>query len=197
MVVVTYNVHYIGGASSFYGIPPETTLLVAFSTLAVALFIGWGFDRSRLGQAARAVRDNATAASAMGINVPLTKILVFTLGAFLAGVGGVLRVHYVLVEKPSDLGFFNSLPFVIIWVFGGSYVFYGPVIGAFVLTFLPELLRFSAQERYMAYGLLLAAVVILRPTGIVSRVPTGRKPRFIERLRNRSGQGTIGVEEAR
>jgi branched-chain amino acid transport system permease protein len=196
MVVVAYNIDYIGGSSSFYGIPPETTLLVAFCTLLVTLFIGWGFDRSRLGWSARAVRDNPTAASAMGINVPLTKILVFTLGAFLAGVGGVLRVHYVLVEKPSDLGFFESLPIVIIWVFGGSYVFYGPVVGAFILTFLPEVLRFSSQERYMAYGLVLTAVVILRPTGIISRVPTGRKPRIVERLRERRGRPAIVTERA-
>jgi len=195
MVVVTYNIHYVGGASSFYGIPPETTLLIAFCALLAALFLGWGFDRSRLGQSARAVRDNPTAASAMGINVPMTKILVFTLGAFVAGAGGVLRVHYVLVEKPSDLGFFNSLPIVIIWVFGGSYVFYGPVIGAFILTFLPELLRFSSQERYMAYGLLLTAVVILRPTGIVSRVPTGRKPRVVEWLRDRRRRPPLGTEK--
>jgi branched-chain amino acid transport system permease protein len=179
-VVIAYNVEYIGGASSFYGIPPHTTLLVAFVTLAVAILAAWGFDRSRLGLAARAVRDDKVAAAAMGINVAWTKVAVFTLGAGLAGVGGVLRVHYLQVQKPSDLGFFSSLPIVIIWVLGGSFVFWGPVFGALILTFLPELLRFSSQERYVAYGLLLTLIIILRPRGIVSRVPMGRKSRLVE-----------------
>jgi branched-chain amino acid transport system permease protein len=180
MVVIAYNIHYIGGASSFYGIAPDTTLLVATVTLLVALFVGWAFDRSRLGFAARAVRDNAVAAKAMGINVVWTKVAVFSLGAGLAGVGGVLQVHYVLVVRPSDLGFVNAIPLVIIWVVGGSYIFVGPVVGALALTFLPELLRFSNQERYMVYGLLLTVMVILRPEGIVARVPTGRKPNLLE-----------------
>jgi branched-chain amino acid transport system permease protein len=180
MVVFAYNVSGLGGDTGFYGIPPDTTELIAVAVLAVVMFFAWGFERSRLGLAARAVRDNGTAAAAMGINQHTTKVLVFAIGAGIAGVGGVLNVHYILVQQPANLNFAASLPIVIIWVFGGSYTFWGPVFGALILTFLPELLRFSTDARYMMYGLLLAVFVIVRPSGVIARVPLGRKPRLLE-----------------
>jgi branched-chain amino acid transport system permease protein len=180
MVVVAYNVKGLGGDTGFYGIPPDTTEFIAIVALLVVMFFCWGFERSRLGLAARAVRDNGTAAAAMGVNQNATKVLVFAIGAGIAGVGGVLNVHFILVQQPANLNFAASLPIVIIWVFGGSYTFWGPVFGALILTFLPELLRFSAEARYMMYGLLLAIFVIVRPSGVIARVPLGSKPKFLE-----------------
>ena len=173
MVVIAFNIDYIGGANSFIGIPLYTTFGVVYLVLAIVVFAGWRFDRSRLGYAARACRDNAVTASAMGINVIWVKTLVFALGGAIAASGGVLRSHYILVQNPDDMGFFFSLNFVIFWVFGGSYVFWGPVFGAMFLTIVPEVLRFSVQERFIMYGLILTAIVILRPQGVITRVPLG------------------------
>lgn len=173
MVVIAFNIDYIGGANSFIGIPLYTTFGVVYLVLAIVVFAGWRFDRSRLGYAARACRDNAVTASAMGINVIWVKTLVFALGGGIAALGGVLRSHYILVQNPDDMGFFFSLNFVIFWVFGGSYVFWGPVFGAMFLTIVPEVLRFSVQERFIMYGLILTAIVILRPQGVITRVPLG------------------------
>jgi branched-chain amino acid transport system permease protein len=169
MVVVALNIDYLGAGSSFYGIPPHTTLGVVYSTLAIVLFIGWRFERSRLGLAARACRDDSDSAAATGVPVTRVKLTVFALGAGIAAAGGVLRVHYVLVERPADLGFANSLEILIVWVFGGSYIFLGPAIGAMILTFLPELLRFSQEERLIVYGLLLTIMVLIRPQGLLTR----------------------------
>lgn len=169
MVVVTLNIDYLGAGSSFYGIPPHTTLGGVYATLAILLFLGWRFERSRLGLAARACRDDSESAAAMGVNVTRVKLTVFALGGGIAAAGGVLRVHYVLVERPSDLGFFNSLEILIVWVFGGSYIFLGPAVGAMILTFLPEILRFSQEERLIVYGLLLTIMVLLRPQGLLTR----------------------------
>jgi branched-chain amino acid transport system permease protein len=194
MVVVTYNINYVGAGSSFYGIPPHTTLFNVYGILAVAMVLAWRFERSRLGISARACRDDRIAANAMGIKVPWVKIAVFTLGAGLAGIGGVLRAHFILVERPADLGFVNSLPFIILWVFGGSYTFWGPVFGALALTCLPELLRFSSQERYMLYGLVLTAFIVIRPQGIISRVPLGNEgpiTRSYKRLVTWGSRGAI------
>ena len=175
MVVVAFNVDYIGGPRSFYGIPPATTFAIVYVALAVVIYAAWRFDRSRLGLAARACRDNASAASAMGINVPWVKIMVFATGGAIASMGGVLRAHHVLVLNPADLGFFVSINIVIFWVFGGSYSFWGPVTGAMFLTILPELLRFTSGQRFMMYGLLLTAIVVLRPQGLITRLPLGRR----------------------
>lgn len=186
LVVISYNIDYIGGGSSFYGIPSFTTLGVALIGLVVALYIAWGFDRSRLGNSALAIRDDALAASSMGVNVAYVKLAVFALGAAITGAGGVLRVHYVLVQRPDDLGFFISLPLVIMWVVGGSYIFFGPAVGAILLTFLPELLRFSTTGRLVLYGILLAFFVITRPQGLVPRMNGQSMARAIDRLRRKS-----------
>jgi branched-chain amino acid transport system permease protein len=185
MVVIAYNINYIGAASSFYGIPPDTSLGAVYITLAIAMFFAWRFESSRLGLAARACRDDRVAADAAGINVTWVKTAVFTLGAALAGVGGVLSAHYILVVRPSDLSFQNSLPLLIMWVFGGSYFFVGPVFGALTLSFLPELLRFSDQTRYMLYGLVLTAVIVRRPQGLIGRVPLGSTWSPLRHLRSR------------
>jgi len=178
MVIIAFNIDYIGGANGFIGIPLETTFGVVYLVLAIVVFAAWRFERSRLGYAARAGRDNASAAAAMGINITWVKILVFALGSAIAGVGGVLRAHYVLVQNPDDMGFFFSVNYLIFWVFGGSYTFWGPVFGAMFLTILPELLRFSVYDRFIIYGVILTAIVILRPQGVITRVPLGRRAVF-------------------
>jgi branched-chain amino acid transport system permease protein len=179
MVIIAFNLDYIGGANGFIGIPLQTTFDNVYLLLALLVFAAWRFDRSRLGYAARACRDNAHAAAAMGINTPWVKTLVFALGSGIAGLGGVLRAHYVLVQNPDDMGFFFSVNYLIFWVFGGSYTFWGPVFGALFLTILPELLRFSLYDRFIIYGVILTAIVIVRLQGVITRVPLGRQPAFV------------------
>jgi len=179
MVTVAFNIDYIGGANGFSGIPLETTFDAVYLVLALVVFAAWRFDRSRLGYAARACRDNAHAAAAMGINAPWVKTLVFALGSGIGGLGGGLRAHYVLVQNPDDMGFFFSINYLIFWVFGGSYTFWGPVFGAMFLTILPELLRFSLYDRFIIYGVILTAIVIVRLQGVITRVPLGRQPAFV------------------
>jgi branched-chain amino acid transport system permease protein len=174
MVVLATNVNYIGGAQTLYGMSPDTTLTNVYLILALAVAIAWVYDRSRLGLAARACRDNSVAANAMGIHVPWVKIAAFAIGAGVAAIGGDLRAHYILVQSPVDLGFSFSVTFVIFWVFGGPYVFWGPLTGALFLTILPEALRFSNQDRTLLYSGILVAVVVLKPTGLITRVPRGK-----------------------
>ena len=178
MAVVAFNIDYVGGANSFIGIPLRTSFGVVFLVLAILVFATWRFDTSRLGYAARAVRDNPVVASAMGINVSWVKVLVFSLGCAIAGLGGTFRGHYILVQNPDDMTFFFSLTFVMFWVFGGSYTFVGPLFGAMFLTIVPEVLRFSIYERYIMYGLVLTVMIILRPQGIITRVPLGNQLRL-------------------
>ena len=175
IAVIAFNTDYIGGANSFIGIPLHTTFGVVYLVLAIVVFAGWRYDRSRLGYAARAVRDSPVTAAAMGINVTWVKTMAFALGGAIAGIGGGFRAHYILVQNPDDMTFFFSLNFLIFWVFGGSYVVWGPLFGAMFLTIVPELLRFSIYERYIMYGLILTAIIVLRPQGVITRIPMGRQ----------------------
>lgn len=188
MVIIAFNIDYIGGANSFSGIPLLTTLGNVYLVLAVVVFAAWRFERSRLGLAAEACRHTPVAAAAMGIDVTRMKVLVFAIGSAIAALGGVLRAHYFLVQGPEDMAFWESVNYTIFWVFGGSYSFWGSAVGAIFLTIVPELLRFSLHERFILYGILLVVMVILRPQGAITRVPLGRRAAFLG-LFDRAGEG--------
>ena len=177
--VLAFNWDYIGGANSFTGLKLETGLGTCGVALAVALYVAWRFDGSRLGIAARAVRDDPLAAAAMGISVAALRIITFALGGSIVGMAGAVQAHYVLVISPSDLGFFVSLNYIIFLLFGGMQTMWGPILGAVLLTVLPEALRFAKEYRLIVYGVIIVAVVLWRPDGLVRRIPTGVSKRFM------------------
>jgi branched-chain amino acid transport system permease protein len=195
LTVVAFNWDYIGGANSFYGVPASTNLFVAALTAGFAFFVAFRFDGSRLGFAARAVRDNATAASAMGISVARIRILTFALGSAIIGMAGAVQVHYVLVISPRDLGFFVSLDFVIFLLLGGMQTLWGAILGATILTLLPEALRFTDQLRLIFYGVMIVLVVLVRPQGLLVRKPTGRSDRTKPRPEDEYGKTLQALEQ--
>lgn len=198
MVVIATNIGYIGGAQTLYALPPDATIQNVWITLAVVLVVAWLYDRSRVGLAARTCRDDVVAADAIGVNVPWVRTAAFALGAGIAAIGGDLRAHYILVQSPTDLGFAFSIIFVIFWVFGGPYVFWGPVVGALVLTILPEALRFSDQDRELLYSAILVTIIVLRPNGMVSRLPYGQSRRSYWTTRGGQALATVaGLRPAR
>jgi branched-chain amino acid transport system permease protein len=178
VVVLAFNWDYIGGANSFTGITLHTTIFTCIAGTAVALYVAWRFDGSRLGFAARAVRDDPLAAAAMGVSIKSVRSITFGLGAALVGMAGAIQAHYVLVISPQELGFFVSLNYIIFLLFGGLQTMWGPVLGAVILTAAPELLRFTNEFRLILYGLIIVLVVLLRPQGLLTRTPTGRARRL-------------------
>jgi len=169
MSVIAFNIDYLGGASSFSGIPLRTTLGVTTGSLLLTIYVVWRYEGARIGLAARAVRDNPLAAAANGIDVLRTRVIAFRLGAALAAFAGAISAHYSLVVNPADLGFFPSFYIQVYAIFGGSYTMWGPILGAWVLTFLPQLLRFAAVYRFALYGLSIVLVILLRPQGVLTR----------------------------
>jgi branched-chain amino acid transport system permease protein len=85
----------------------------------------------------------------------------------------------VLVISPSDLGFFVSLNYIIFLPFGGLQTMWGPVVGAVLLTVLPEALRFTKEYRLIVYGAIIVAVVLWRPDGLIRRQATGVSKRVL------------------
>jgi branched-chain amino acid transport system permease protein len=177
--VLAFNWDYIGGANSFTGIGLKTSVWTAAAAALISLYVAWRFDGSRLGFACRAVRDDPIAASAMGVSIALTRSVSFALGGALVGLAGAIQAHYVLVVSPHDLGFFVSLNFIIFLLFGGLQTLWGPMLGAVLLTVLPEMLRFTNEYRLILYGLIIVVVVLRRPEGLLTRTPLGRELRLL------------------
>jgi branched-chain amino acid transport system permease protein len=172
VAVVAFNIDYIGGANSFSGIPLYSTFTIVALATAVALYIAWRFDGSRLGFAARAVRDDPLAAAATGVSVLWVRVVTFALGAAIVGGGGAIQAHYVLVINPQEMGFFISLTFIIFLLVGGLHSLWGPVVAAVVLTALPEVTRFANEYRLILYGFAIVMIVLFRPDGLITRRTT-------------------------
>ena len=156
-----------GAAQGFRGMPFVTTLpLVAVLAVAVAILAA-RTAVSRMGRAFAAINRDELAAEVMGIDVTRAKLASFTVGAVVAGLAGALWAHYVQFIEPEEFGFARSvMPFTFV-VVGGLQTFWGSLVGAAVLTLLPEWLRFLKEWRLALYGVAMLAVMIVRPQGLV------------------------------
>jgi branched-chain amino acid transport system permease protein len=172
--VIFVNLDFAGGASGLSGIQPLTTLTwVAALCLAVVVVL-WRLRTTALGRAIVAVHEDETAAQAMGVNLLLTKLAAFGGGAFIAGLAGGLYAHYALFIDPTQFGFERSAEAFLYVVLGGTRNPLGPLIGAAVVTLLPEYLRFLQDWRMSFFAVLLIGCAIWRPGGLIP-APTARE----------------------
>jgi branched-chain amino acid transport system permease protein len=162
------NFEYTGGSAGFPG-PSGTTLPLVYAVVLLGLLFLWRLTRSRLGWALNAVREDEVAAAAMGLNVTYLKVFSFALGGFITAIAGALYAHFLLFIRPESFGFEQSVLIVLFMVLGGVQTFWGPVVGALVLTLLPELMRDLEAWRLFAYGALLVFMMAVRPQGIITR----------------------------
>ncbi|WP_227764726.1 branched-chain amino acid ABC transporter permease [Zhaonella formicivorans] len=141
-------------------------LLLLLAVLTV--FISYRLWRSRLGRGLIAVRDDEIAAEAMGINSTNLKVLAFVLGATIAGMAGSFFASFIHYVNPDNFTYMESVVILCMVVLGGVGSIPGVIVGATVLTILPETLRDIATYRYAIYGLLLILMMIIRPQGMIS-----------------------------
>jgi len=162
------TIDYVGGVNGMRGMS-GVTIWHVLVTLAIVLVLAWLHDRSRLGIAYSAVRQDADAALAMGIDVRQVKVGAFAIGAGITGVAGALYAHQMLFIDPETFGFPMSIAIVLFVIFGGLGIFWGPVLGAVVLTVLPEMLHFIKDWYLFLYGAIYVVMMIWRPQGIIDR----------------------------
>lgn len=142
---------------------------------ALGLIGAMNLANSRVGRALKAINISEVAAETMGIKTFQYKLIIFVLSSVYAAVSGVLYVHYLNFVAPETFGFMNSVLLVTMVAVGGMGNFWGPVLGAMILTFLPEYLRAHEGLEVLLYGLILAAVMMFLPRGlapIFSSIPS-------------------------
>ena len=124
--------------------------------------------KSPLGLALAAIKDSQDAAESLGVNVSSTKIEIFMISAFFAGMLGSFYAHYILIITPTSvLGTQLMTDVIAIGLVGGIATITGPIIGAFLLTSGMELLRFLGNYRLIIYGVLIVAIVLFMPSGLM------------------------------
>lgn len=135
---------------------------------AATIFIAQRLWHSRLGRGLIAVMDDEIAAEAMGVNCTILKVMAFVLGAAIAGVAGSVFASFIHYVNPDNFTYMESVVILCMVVLGGVGSIPGVILGATVLTVLPEALRDISTYRYAIYGLLLILMMIIRPQGMVS-----------------------------
>lgn len=144
------------------------TILILFLVLLVIVAFCLRIGNSRIGRAFSAIKADDHAAELMGIHVVYYKMLSFVMGAFMAGIGGGLYAHITNFINPTDFGYHKVVQILLYPVFGGSDVVWGAILGSFILTLLPEVLRFLSDYRDIIYGALLVVLMAFRPDGILT-----------------------------
>lgn len=194
--VIILNLPFTGGALGLKGLPSLGTMLMeplkamgmtkpplglsvplfkailSFGfILMIVLLVFWLLARlmhARVGRAFSAIRSDEVAAQAMGIQLQAYKMISFVMGSMLAGLGGGLFAFVTTAIAPEDFSYHRVVEMLSFAVIGGSELLWGPVLGAVLLTTLPEVLRILSDYKMLFYGFTLLLVMALRPRGLLT-----------------------------
>lgn len=159
-----------GKAVGLAGIPQHTTFSTVWLLVIAVVLLNALLLNSRSGRALYAIREDEIAAEACGLNATRYKVLAFVLGSFLGGLAGALFAHYNYYIDPNIGSFMKSIEILNMVVLGGMGSIPGTILGAALLTVLPEMLRVVAEYRLLFYGALLVILMIFRPNGLLGDV---------------------------
>ncbi|MFO8085443.1 MAG: branched-chain amino acid ABC transporter permease [Desulfobacterales bacterium] len=166
-----------GGASGFMGIPPLEMGPVSFFDPRNCFYLVWftvllsfilckRLVNSRTGRALKAIHDSENAAKAVGINTRNLKLKIFVFSAALSALAGFFYAHMISFISPESFSFLVSVKIVTMVVIGGMASIWGSLLGASLLTMLPEWLHAFSDFEMVIYGLILMVVMIITPQGL-------------------------------
>lgn len=134
--------------------------------LLFCLLVTYLLVNSSYGRTLRALRENEALARSVGINANVYKISALMVSGAFAGVAGILQAYYLRHISPTLYGPFPSLYLALMVMLGGARLLYGPLIGAIIVSFLPEIMHLDPIDSRIAYGVCLLVVILLLPGGV-------------------------------
>jgi branched-chain amino acid transport system permease protein len=160
------------GTLSFFGIHIDFAHLLPYCyfvliVMVLTLLILYRIDRSHLGTTLAAIERDENVSASVGINVIKFKVITFCIGCFFAGIAGSLYAHYLRVLNAETFGLFPSIYVLIYMVAGGRKKFSGPIVGALVLTVIPEMFRILKQYQPLIFVAVLFLVLFFMRGGLV------------------------------
>ena len=182
-----------GGYSGLVGIPPLFVsskayyyyFFLAMALLSIAAL--YRFEFSRIGANLKAISQSHLVASSVGINEGFYRLLAVGVGCFFAGLAGAGYAHYNRVISPATFDFMATMWLVMYVLIGGIDNFTGPVIGTFVLIFIPELFRDLKMYAPFISSAILVIVVYLMPKGIAGLPKALRREKRMQPETSRAG----------
>jgi branched-chain amino acid transport system permease protein len=181
-IVFNETIDITGGPSGLSGIPNLSICGVVFNSDMKNYYLVWLFaivtillsvnlSTSRIGRALRAIHDSEAAARILGVNVRLLKVQIFTISGIFSALAGSLYAHTVQFISPASFGFNVSIELLTMVIIGGLGSIYGSFLGAAILTLLPELFRTFQDYDIVVYGIVLIAMTMFMPGGLVRGIP--------------------------
>jgi branched-chain amino acid transport system permease protein len=165
--VVIENLKYVGGVSGFGGMVGADLQSVLIALALVGAFL-IALSYSPLQRICDAVREDDRVAASLGINVTAVRLIGFSAGAAIAAVAGSLYGHYMNFVRPESFDVLLSVYVVLYVVLGGANNLWGPLLGASVMTLLPEYFRVLADWRPTVFGLAILIMLLFRPQGLLA-----------------------------
>jgi len=203
--LVALNTEELGGARGITPIPhppplfglqfrldplPYYYLILAMIVLAIVFSLR--LERSRVGRAWTAIREDEDAAELMGVPTFRFKLLAFAIGAMIGGLAGVVFAGKVIFIAPTNFPFILSATILAAVLLGGAGNLPGVILGAFLIAWLPERFRGFADYRILVFGAALVLMMALRPQGLLPS-----RQRSAEMKEGTGGMGGMGAEVPR
>jgi branched-chain amino acid transport system permease protein len=159
----------------FFGMklaPKQAAVYIYYIVVVLVIFTIYVVRRiedSRVGRALEAMREDEIACQAMGIDLVRNKLITFALGAFFAGIAGVVLAAQTTYINPDSFTLWESIIILMAIVIGGTGSIPGAIGGAMLLKLLPEYFRPLAQYRMLIYGVAMILVIIFKSDGLLPR----------------------------
>lgn len=194
------QVEVLGGWSGFVNIPrPEPIVIpyysaIDFSThtscyylilvmLLLIVLAFYGLYSSRIGRAWNAIRESSHLAETLGVDVYFFRVFAFVVASCAAGTVGSFYAHYFGTLEPVTFGGFASIYIQLYSVLGGlDFPILGPIIGAIIMTFVPEVLRITSEIQPIIFGVLLIVLILFLPRGIIGSLHEARKMPIYDKM---------------
>jgi branched-chain amino acid transport system permease protein len=186
-----------GGSTGIFNIPRPDPIIIpgilnltfsskvdfyylALVLMLISLLIIYAVENSRTGLTLRGIQQADSLTESVGINTTGFKVLAFSIGSFFAGLTGGFYSHYILAIGPDSFGFLYTINILVYMTVGGDKRFVGPILGAFILTILPEVMRPLKAFMPFFYATVLMVVIFFIPEGMAG-LP-GRLKRVVSKL---------------
>jgi branched-chain amino acid transport system permease protein len=164
---VIQNTDYFGGVRGISGMSGAELWHVLALVVVTGLALVW-LSQSHLQRMLDATREDDQVAQALGINTVYLKVITFVTGALLASFAGTLYAHYVIFINPENFGINLSLFISLYVVLGGVNNLWGPLLGAVLISLLPEMIRGLAEWRSLVFGGAIVMLLLVRSDGLLA-----------------------------
>ena len=191
---IAINMEFLGGAA---GMPVDAHApveIVVAVAVAVVLFCFY-FMSTRLGLALRSIHDDENVALLFGVDVRTARVVAFTVGGMLAGLGGAVYGHHYNYVEAQTFNVLLSIYILLYVLLGGTQTAWGPLVGAVFFTVIPEIFRqvaiemgsdWLADSRFIFFGMFIVLMMVVRPEGVVTRTMQDRCAGFLSGRRGRA-----------